>query len=232
MKKELINCFSVILTMIFVLSTQVLHAQKQTRQVDDFNSISLSISADVVLTQGSKSVAIEGNADDLEKVITEVDGNILRIKKEKKSRIKGKVTVYVSTPDLKTLSLAGSGNIIAKNKLLVSDLKCSVAGSGNIELFNLTAQNVEVSIAGSGDVGLKGKCNNQLSVHVAGSGDTDMKHFEANEVTVSIAGSGDVSVFAKSKLTVSITGSGDVYYKGKPSLMTSIMGSGSINTID
>jgi len=69
----LILCFALISTGSF--------AQKQKRQVDGFDEISLGVSADLYLRQGNQTnLELEGDSDDLEDIITEVKGNTLVIK--------------------------------------------------------------------------------------------------------------------------------------------------------
>ena len=56
-------------------------AQKETRQVNGFDEVSMGISGDLYLKQGSStSLELQGDDDDLEDVITEVKNGKLVIK--------------------------------------------------------------------------------------------------------------------------------------------------------
>lgn len=129
--------------------------------------------------------------------------------------------------DIEGISLAGPGNIYAKEKITSNEIDLSLAGSGNLNFENLIAEQTDASIAGSGNINLKGKTNQSFNVSIAGSGDINCQDLEAKDVNVSIAGYGSARVNATDNLTTSIVGSGDVYYKGRPLINASSTGSGS-----
>jgi len=239
MRQKVLNLATLAFVFVVMLTSACTYAQNESgnmqsekRDLTNFSQISVSIEADVYVSQGAESVTIEASESDKANIVTEVDDNELIIKKKKGSNIKGKVVVHVSTPSIEGLSLAGAGKIESKGELKVETLSCSLAGSGDILLFKLTAKSVSASIAGSGNVGLKGTCSESLSVDVAGTGNCDFKGFETPSVSVSIAGSSDVAVYASKSLSVSIVGSGSVYYKGQPQISSSIVGSGEVKTAE
>lgn len=117
-----------------------------------------------------------------------------------------KVKIVVHGPQPESISMAGSGNVIAK------DLK-----GGDFD-FNL---------AGSGDAILSGSLDS-LDVSIAGSGDVMAKELKCSDCSVSIAGSGNIDVDAEKKLDVNIAGSGNITYYGDPEIDKSVMGSGRI----
>lgn len=230
---------SIIAVFALVLSSTFAFAQEtEDRKVDSFESISLSIAAKVYVKQNDKtSVVIKGYTGDLEKIITEVEGSTLKIKRKKnkswgwKDSFK-KVEVYISTPNVEDLRISGSGNIIAKTPIKSGSVDYSISGSGNIIIEKLMAENVECHISGSGDIRLKGECNNDLEIHISGSGDVEAAYFEAKDVSIRVSGSGDCKVYASKSIDARVAGSGDIYYRGKPDHVNSkSAGSGSIKSI-
>ncbi|BAX79781.1 head GIN domain-containing protein [Labilibaculum antarcticum] len=223
----------------FILSGSMVFAQKtETREVRDFNSISLSIHAKVFVTQdNSTSVKIKGDADDLDEIITEVEDGTLKIKRKKNkswgwnSSFKN-IEVYISSSQIKNLSISGSGNIVAKSSIKTDNAKYAISGSGNIFIEDLSAENIECHISGSGDINLEGDGLQELEIHISGSGNVNAGHLKSENVSVRVSGSGDCKVYATKNLNARVAGSGDIYYRGKPeSIDSKSAGSGSIKSI-
>jgi Protein of unknown function (DUF2807). len=231
---------SLIAIFALVLSSTIAFAQKtEDRKVSSFESISLSIAAKVYVSQNEKtSVKINGYADDLDEIVTEIDGSTLKIKRKKNkgwnwnNRSFKKVEIYISTPNVEDLRISGSGNIIAKTPIQSGSVNYAISGSGNIIIDKLKADNVECHISGSGDIRLKGECQDELEIHISGSGDVEAGYFEAKSVDVRISGSGDCKVYASEKINARVAGSGDIYYRGNPEYVDSkSAGSGSIKSV-
>ncbi len=193
-----------------------------------FHSIGLSISADVILMQGDQNVKIEAESNIIDNISTKVKDGSWEIKFKERVRNYDKITIYITIPDLRAVSVAGSGDITTKGAFAGMDkLTLSVAGSGDMKLEG-EAKSVSVSVAGSGDVEMTGTAN-KVDVSIAGSGDVNLKGLVAGSCDVSIAGSGNCKVNTNGSLDVSIVGSGDVYYTGDAKVHSSVMGSGNVH---
>ncbi|RUT73505.1 head GIN domain-containing protein [Ancylomarina longa] len=222
----------------FVLSSSLIFAQKtENRNVGSFESISLSIHAKVYLNQGnSTSLKIKGNADDLEKILTETDGSTLKIKRKKASwgwnKSFKRIEVYITTPTVRNLTISGSGNIITQTPIHTDDAEYVISGSGKLIVDDLHAKSVNCTISGSGDINLKGNGVEDVEINISGSGNVNAANLEAENVSIRVSGSGDCKVFASKSLNAKVAGSGDIYYRGKPEkLETKSLGSGSIKSV-
>ena len=145
-----------------------------TRTTSDYDGISCAGSFDYILVSGTEGkITIEGEENLLQYVVTEVKDNKLVVKTEKNINLKpsSNKTIKVTIPfkDIDNVSLAGSGDLTNTDTIKATDLKVSLAGSGDIVL-NIETNNVKGSLAGSGDLTLKGNTNN-LEANIAGSGD-------------------------------------------------------------
>lgn len=201
------------------------------RTTPDYDGISILGSFDIKLikgTEGDLKIQIEENL--LPYLITKVTNGKLEIRWKKNSNIRTKKQVLIVVPfqSITSISLIGSGNIIAKETIKEDFLKIAITGSGDI-ILAVKNELTKASISGSGSIKLKGD-SNKLNCSVAGSGDFYGKNLSCNNVTVSIAGSGNASVFANQHINASIAGSGDIYYYGNPKTEDiNISGSGEVS---
>ena len=230
--------YSLFLSVILISGgSKALAQEKETRDVGPFSSISLSLPADLYLTQGNDTkVVIEAEQKILDLIRTEVVGNNLKIKYKKgiwNIRSNKHIKIYVSTPDVEGLFLSGSGNIKAETQIKTKSLDFSISGSGNIVIDDLVASDIEGHISGSGDIDLSGsETAETMEISISGSGDFFAENLKVNSVELRISGSGTCRVFAVSELEASISGSGSVYYKGNPRVNAKASGSGKIRSID
>jgi len=191
------------------LSVQGQNARR-TLDLDRFSSIGLGISANVYLTPGNtQRVEVEGREDILDLLDTDVRNGSWNIKFTKRDvRNPGKINVYITLPEVKKLSIGGSGKIVTERPFDgLGDLQFSIGGSGVIE-FAGTARKLNISIGGSGSV--------------------KAEKLQVEDCDVSIGGSGDAYVEVRENLNVSIAGAGDVVYGGRPRVRSSIAGSGKV----
>ncbi|AFM04305.1 Protein of unknown function (DUF2807) [Bernardetia litoralis DSM 6794] len=205
------------LLVLFAFTFSSVFAQ-EVRSVSNFNEISSAGSFDIKIVKSSKNeVKIEGaDADLLEKLETEVEGNDLKIGIKRgmnwKSYSSNKVTITVyHTDKLEELSLAGSGSIEWNGELYSSNLEIKVAGSGKV-CGRVAVSELDVSLAGSGKICLKGAATQQ-EVSLAGSGDYEAEDLKTQETEIKISGSGDAQVYVTEVLDAKISGSGDVRYE-------------------
>ncbi len=206
---------------------------KETRNASSFSSLDLAISANVFLRQGSpQSVVLEGDADDIDKVVTEVSGSELKIKTRPGTWNIGRINVYITVENIKELNISGSGSIKAETAIKSENLSLVISGSGNINIPQLSVQSVSSVISGSGNISYSGSTGaGKSKLVVTGSGNINAEGLTTNDVTVNITGSGDCKVNANENLEVQITGSGSVFYKGKAMINANVTGSGKVRQI-
>ena len=193
---------------------------KKDLSISGFDQLGLAISADVFVNQGATTkVTVEGQANLIDNLVTEVKNGKWTIK------FRDNVTM----PNVSSLGISGSGDIVVENGLRTGDLGLHISGSGSIKVPSLQGSGVEAHISGSGSVILSGQAQ-KLEIHISGSGDVDALGLNASACAVHVSGSGDCTVDVKEALDVHIRGSGNVRYKGQPRLMSKVSGSGSVST--
>jgi len=204
----------------------------ETRQVSNFDRITLSGLGEVIVTQGgSESLSIETDDNVMEHIKAEVKGGTLTLGFEDGFNLisPSRLTFYVGVDDLTGLAISGSGDI-ESDMLETNRLDLSVSGSGDVLIKDLTASEVKAEISGSGEIDLAGDVATQ-DVTISGAGKYLTGDVCSESVKVSVSGSGNATVCATETLDANLSGSGSVNYYGSPSINTSSSGSGEINSL-
>jgi hypothetical protein len=208
----------------------------ETRQVSNFERISLEGMGEVIVTQGGgESLAIETDDNIMEHVKSEVEGGTLKLGlKEGVSIINmiypSQLIFTVGVDDLTGLTISGSGDIKAET-FETQRLDASISGSGKVQISHLAADEVRAEISGSGEVDLAGGEVAEQDISISGSGKYLAGVLCSALVTVSVSGSGEATVCAVDTLDADLSGSGAINYYGRPSLSFSSSGSGNINSL-
>jgi hypothetical protein len=206
------------------------------RHLSGFNAVNIAGPYDVYITQGSaESVKVEAPSDMMSKILTEVNGGVLKIYSRHEYWNWGflwghhtKIRVFVTIKDVNGIHISGSGDAYFKNGITAGALKLSVSGSGDMT-GRLITKTLECNISGSGDMRLSGRADNS-TVSVTGSGDFSARDLFTLNSSVRVAGSGDAKINASQRVDASVSGSGDIHYTGgAKSISSHKSGSGDIS---
>lgn len=242
----------VLLSSTLLLFTQTLWGAEKTQNLDPFSRVAYSLPFEVqFVTANEPYIQFEGDEDTIDDIITKVDGDTLRIKREERwlnlsNWDNDDVIVTVGFVELEHITMSGSGDGYAEElsadhlRLSISgsasmelaecnadEVEISIAGSGDVDISSLEADSVRTRIAGSGDIKLQGRVISQ-SISIAGSGDHEAPELKTQETKARISGSGDILVWAQAKLDATVMGSGDIEYYGDATVKEQVMGSGEI----
>lgn len=229
---------------------------KRVVKVGYFCKIESYTSADIKFVQGkTSSVRIEGTKSLVDNLDVRQKGETLVITtKGRGIRFVGqsRLTVYVSSPDITSVYLKGSGNFEAQSNIDTDALNVELSGSGDVDLRNVLCDNISLRLRGSGDVKAQSVDCAAANLELSGSGDLDVKMLKARKAVAALRGSGDLdatlsgvpdvqaSLFGSGDLDldfincgnadIDLRGSGDVELKGTlRTLNTSKKGSGDID---
>ena len=229
MKKAMISILAV--SSLLLLNSFVMPGvpKEDVRKLDTFSGIGISVSADVYYTPGkTHEIRIEGDARDVDDLITQVKDGFLQVKYDDWRTRHSKLTIYITSSELEAVKISGSAQFNSKEAISSDEMDLAMSGSGDILFEKLTADEVEVRISGSGDIELFGGSADEMNVRISGSGKVNAEIFEVNEFSVGISGSGSVRVTVKEDLDAKISGSGKVYYHGSPRVNSVSSGSGKV----
>ena len=201
---------------------------RKNLDLDKFEAIKLTSSADVYLTQGNRQeVVVEAQQNIIDLMKKEVRGGAWKIGFEKNISKTKPIKIYITISNLTKISVSGSGNVKTEGAFTgLGKVGIHLSGSGDVKA-NLTASSIDTHISGSGNVALRGSAKNH-DIHISGSGDVASYDFRTDGCEIHISGSGECKVNVQDDLDIHISGSGDVYYKGDPNVRSKVRGSGDV----
>ncbi|WP_432711674.1 head GIN domain-containing protein [Pedobacter sp.] len=207
--------------------------QDKDRQVSNFTSVAVSGSITAIVKIGnSENVRLEGDADVLAEIVTEVKNGVLIIRPSTKWKNwnkkfdRSKVTAYITTKKLTSVTLSGSGSIDVQSPVTANEFSTTLSGSGSIKVA-ANVKSLSAVISGSGNINTSGK-SNDVDITINGSGNFNGKSMQAETVSAVISGSGSAYIAANKKIDAVTSGSGVVYYTGNPSIEKTVVGSGGV----
>mgnify|MGYP000045835183 CR=1 FL=1 len=201
----------------------------ENHQVLTFHTIVVETEATVILSQDNAQRVLVQADDNLQNLIeTKIENGTLKISVPKCVNPTKSITVFVSMNDVKELTLAGNGKILAPSSVTCENIKFVVQGSGEIQFDELHAENISTHVLGSGSITLKGNAISH-TIESVGSGVVHAYDLKAINSKLSVVGAGNCEINADNQLDVIITGSGSVRYLGKPEVLhKEISGEGSL----
>lgn len=204
---------------------------REQRTVGNFTEIRTACDADVYIRQDSNtSLELSGQQNVLQQLKTELRGSELKIDFDYRIRLGAheRIQVFITCPDIRKVSISGSGNTQIRSVNSRLPLALAISGSGSIEAATVRAAQLNADISGSGSIRVDSGSVATLGTDISGSGSIDVSGVTADVAEVNTSGSGDTRLKALELLQVRISGSGDVYYLGRPAVSTKISGSGKV----
>jgi hypothetical protein len=226
----------------------------ESRDVRDFDRVSLSGSGSIFLTQtGEESLTIEAEDNVLPLLTSDVQGGELKLgflNHIGTVTTNAPIRYYLTVKNLHGLTISGAGKV-EMSTLATDALGVTISGSGSIQAPALTAEALEIRISGSGKITasplqadtltvaisgtghaiLSGKATRQ-EISIPGAGAYDAAELVSDAARVRVSGAGSATVNARETLDARISGIGSIRYAGQPQVTKSISGLGSIRPLD
>jgi|GEM_PF-2039234 len=221
---------------------------KEWRTISEFRSINMTGNFELYIIQDNKyELTIEAEKSVMNSIVTNISGKTLYIKPENYMKIKSlnPVKIYVRMPELRKISLSGSGLVkaiglkcsnleiemygtgnINIDELITEFLNTSAFGAGKIEL-DVDATNINVNVTGTGSVELKGNCP-QIQLYINGTGNINTAQMMSEDCKAQIIGTGNIFTASSKYLSAAIYGTGNVYYTFDPEISFNSLGTGRV----
>ncbi|WP_459188023.1 head GIN domain-containing protein [Parabacteroides sp. APC149_11_2_Y6] len=123
--------------------------------------------------------------------------------------------------------LVGGGSIDFEKAVKMHKGKFTIAGGGNVTFDRLDMTNIECSVAGGGSINLKGEAE-RGDFNVAGGGTIEGFDYKLKKADCNVAGGGTIRVYASEFLDANVAAGGKIRYKGDPEVSKNTVAGGSI----
>jgi len=180
----------------------------ETKTVSSFHSIEATVVGNLYISQGpTQELTITTHPNVMAELETSVVNHVLKIGTDRCISDIEKLDVFITIPDIESITFAGVGNIESENDWDLDNLSVTFSGvgttllSGNTDNFNYT---------------------------LSGVGDLMAFNLSTKSSSIVISGNGNAEITATENLNVVIAGNGHVSYKGNPNLTSNISGNGSV----
>lgn len=248
MKKIILS----IMAMACMAVTANAEMKEKNIEVREFEKIELYGATKVVYTQGDKcSVTVKGEEEHIDKIEAYSNGQTLSIRQIGDVTISRNIgffdflrgiktgfreytdafVVYVTSPDIISVMLTGSGDFESRNHIDTDNMEILLVGSGDIDFDDIICDNITAELRGSGDIDIKKLETIKAEYTVKGSGDIDVRQQNVRDTRMYLVGSGDIKVNCKNcdNIDATVTGSGDITINGDfKNIKKTIKGSGDI----
>lgn len=204
--------------LLFVFGVFILSAvaqQREDRNLDSFNELSVGEAIRVTLIKGTREKAeIIASGIDLEDVITDVSGNGLRIHLEGNNHRNIDVQINLTYRELEEISISSAARVKAEEAITASSLEIEVSSAGGGEL-SLNTGNVEIEVSSAGNLELSGKAD-RMEADISSAGDLDAYDLQCQEAEIDVSSGGSANVFITNRIDARANSGGTVRYKGEP----------------
>ncbi len=205
-----------LLIIVLVTVTGLANAQKsETRSIRPFKGVKAAEGVDVYLKKGDKeSVRVEVTGVELDRVLTEISGDFLKVHMEDGNYRNKTVKVYVTYVELTKLSASSAANIFSENVIKAKSLSVSSSSAGTVDV-QVEVENFEASASSAGNVQVKGSAKS-VDVTASSAGEVDAYELEADAVSAGVSSAGSVKVHALKEITARASSGGSIRYRGNP----------------
>jgi len=214
--------FSLFVFTLLTTSAAAFAEKTETRNVGkNFNGIDVSSGIDLYIRMGdTEEVKIVADDDIIEKIITEVEGGVLKIYVKQNNWFNWsgneKRKAYVTVKELKKVHASAGSDVKSENTLKGDDLEVS-ASSGSDLTLDVFYKNLKVDTSSGSDANLSGKAKYLTASSSSGS-DLDARNLESVICKVSVSSGSDATVNVSEELEASASSGGDIDYYGNPSV--------------
>lgn len=186
----------------------------EMRQVAGFTKVKINGSGNVeIVPSNTQQVIISGYTNLLEIYESKVVNGELQLGFESRKNIRNdNIKIRIEIPDLRGVTINGSGDVLVNGFLQGTDLHSLINGSGRIRVLSAAYNNMTYHINGSGDIFAAAIPSKNAEANISGSGFIELNCTQ--QLKIRISGSGTVDYYGNPPTTdIAISGSGVVRKK-------------------
>ena len=201
----------------FLISLTAGGQQSEVRSLERFTGVKSAEAIDVYLKKGDKEgVKLEVAGIKLSEVITEVNGNYLKIHMRDGISFRGKsdVKAYVTYVELDKISASSASNIFSEGVMKTNSMEVRASSAASIEV-NLEANTVQVHVSSAGDIILEGKAKS-MNAEASSAGEVDAYNFLTETAEAKAGSAGSIKLNVSQALDAHASSGGSIRYRGNP----------------
>ena len=215
----------VALPLLYAAGTCSVYAEtaSEDRAVGHFSKLVVGNGIDVYLTQStaeSLRVEVKGEGFALADVLTEVEGDVLKLSVARNQNRSfpftedRDATVYLNFIQLSSIEASGGSDIESRNGLALDALAVDASGGSDLDL-DVDAQSLDITVSGGSDVDLRGKAES-LTISASGGSDISADSLTAERVNATVSGGSDADIRATAAIVLDASSGSDVSISGNP----------------
>lgn len=184
----------------------------------EFSGLKVSQGIHVFLSQGNEtSISIEADENIIDLLVTEVQGDVLKIYFDKNvSKAKAK-NVYLTTDNISSIKVSSGSSVSSESTIKSENLKLSSSSGASLKL-SVNASGIICSASSGAHINLNGSTDSFDGDASSGS------HIKATNLSARIAkanvssGAG-ISLHASEELDARASSGGNISYEGNPTIL-------------
>lgn len=208
--------------------------KKESRSVGSFTGIKVGGAFEVFLRQtGTPAVVVEADEEIIPYIITEVEGNVLRVGMSKIPHHWGDVhtlNVYIDVAELNSLEISGAVEISTQSQIKGESMEFDCSGAVEADL-NLSVGTMDMELSGACEVTLKGDAQ-KVNISTSGASELDAGDFSVKEMEIFASGATEAGVNVTGTLKISASGACEINYTGGASVNAHTSGASSVRQKD
>lgn len=206
----------------------------ESRSAVYFETVNLYDNINLVIEPGTDySIRIEGGENLLSAITTDVNDSVLIIHNTMKCNwirdYENEITVYITSPGLKSIRYESSGDVRTKEILTLEELEINVWGGSGSIIMDVDCIKLNLGLHyGTVDFNISGSAVT-TTIYANSYGPFYCEQLNSNIVFIRNSGTNDCYIHANHILGAEITSVGNIYYTGNPySLSCNATGAGKL----
>lgn len=197
-----------------------------------FTRVAVHDDVEVNLEQGEFAVILEGEANLLEYLQVERNGEELTVSRKKGFRLRTNhpLRVRVILPVLEAINLKGAGKVRSTGMLQGDALRMTMTGAPQAEIA-LDYAHYDFTLNGAPVAILTGR-GGELSLKMNGAGSFQAEDLECQQADVEGNGAVSIRIHATEQLDARLNGACNLRYRGNPRVQSKLSGASTLDSMD
>lgn len=189
--------------------------EKTRNSVSDFTKIKAGNGLDVYISQGkTKNIVVEADENLHDIIITEVEGETLKLYTDKNIYRAKSRKIYITAPTINAIYASSGSDVIVENTIKAKTFEAKTSSGADMTVRVETRSLTSSSSSGS-DLEIIGKAQ-EYKVKTSSGSDTEAFKLLANTVTASASSGSSLEVYASKEINASASSGADIDVKGTP----------------